>query len=169
MRKPTLLALILCAVTFANAQSSGGDFTITSPVVGSGGGNTSGGAFALTGAAGQPLINRVMNDSPFTVRGGSWQPEFSPTSATVIVGGRVVAPNGGGLKNAIVTLAGGNLVRPFVALTGPFGYFMFEGVEVGHAYVVTVSSKRFGFAETNQVVVPFGDLLQVNFQANWEN
>lgn len=73
----------------------------------------------------------------------------SPTAANVSVSGRVLTPEGFGLRNAIVTLTDqrGNTrsVR-----TGTFGYFRLEGVSVGETYVVGVSSKQYQF--TPQVI-----------------
>ena len=85
------------------------------------------------------------------------------------ISGRILAPNGGGLVNAIVTLNGATLTQPIVARSSSFGYFSFEGVEVGQTYIVTVSSKRFGFAQPNQIIAPFEDISDIIFQANWEN
>lgn len=75
--------------------------------------------------------------------------QLSPTAANVSVSGRVLTPEGYGLRNAIVTLTDqrGNTrsVR-----TGTFGYFRLEGVSVGETYVVGVSSKQYQF--TPQVI-----------------
>lgn len=66
----------------------------------------------------------------------------APTAAHVSVSGRVVTADGSGLRNAFVVLtdAAGN-VR--TARTSSFGYFTFDDVEVGQAYIITLMSKRY--------------------------
>ncbi len=69
----------------------------------------------------------------------------APTSAGVSVSGRVITPEGNGLRNAFVTISDENGAARSVK-TGSFGLFRFENVTVGTAYVITVSSKRYRFA-----------------------
>lgn len=73
----------------------------------------------------------------------------SPSEATVSVSGRVLNPEGYGLRNAIVTLADMQGVARS-ARTSTFGYFRFDDVAVGETYVIGVSSKRYQF--TSQVI-----------------
>lgn len=69
---------------------------------------------------------------------------FSPTAASVSIGGRVFAPDGQALRNAVVTAtAPDGTVR--TAVTGSFGYFRIEGLAAGSSYVVSVRSRRFRF------------------------
>lgn len=69
---------------------------------------------------------------------------FSPTAASVSIGGRVFAPDGRALRNATVTAtAPDGTVRTVV--TGSFGYFRIEGLAAGSNYAVTVSSRTFVF------------------------
>jgi len=67
-----------------------------------------------------------------------------PTAAGVTVSGRILTPQGYGLRNAIVTITDSTgTIR--TARTGSFGYYSFDEVEVGGTYVVSVGSKRFAF------------------------
>ena len=68
-----------------------------------------------------------------------------PTAAGVTVSGRVVTPDGRGLKNARVTIVDSEGVAR-TATTSSFGYYSFEDVEVGQSYVIGVSSRRYRFA-----------------------
>ncbi|QQS31911.1 MAG: carboxypeptidase regulatory-like domain-containing protein [Acidobacteriota bacterium] len=69
---------------------------------------------------------------------------FSPTAASVSIGGRVFAPDGRALRNATITAtAPDGTVR--TAVTGSFGYFRIEGLAAGSNYAVTVSSRAFIF------------------------
>ena len=85
---------------------------------------------------------------------------LAPTSAGVLVSGRVLTNDGRGLMNAIVTMTdtSGN-VRSY--RISSFGYFSFEDVEVGQTYVFQVQSKRFSFAP--QVVTISDDLTDLTF------
>jgi hypothetical protein len=56
--------------------------------------------------------------------------------------GRVPTANGNGLRNAIVSLADSHGGTRRV-ITTAFGYYRFDDVLAGEAYVIAVSSKRF--------------------------
>lgn len=67
------------------------------------------------------------------------------TAAGVEVSGRVLTPDGRGLRNANVTLTDSEgIIRR--ASTSSFGNFTFEDVEVGSTYVISVNSKRYRFS-----------------------
>lgn len=89
-----------------------------------------------------------------------------PVAANVSVGGRVVAPSGGGIRNAVVTISGGNLPTPLTKSTGSFGYYIFEGLQAGQTYTVTVNGKRFSFAQSTRMVTPQSNVTDLDFVAN---
>jgi hypothetical protein len=74
-----------------------------------------------------------------------------PTSASVPVAGRVRTAGGRGIGNATVTLTdeAGN-VR--TTRTSAFGYYLFEDVTSGKAYVLRVRAKRMQFAEAQRLI-----------------
>jgi hypothetical protein len=80
------------------------------------------------------------NGGPYWIQGAT----DAPTAAAVGVSGRVFATNGAGLRNATVYLIDSNGGTRTVT-TGAFGYFNFDGVELGN-YVVRVRSKSYTFA-----------------------
>jgi hypothetical protein len=85
---------------------------------------------------------------------------FAPTSAPVSITGRVLTPDGRGLRNAIVTMTDANgAVR--TATTSSFGYYHFDGVAVGGSYVMGVNSRNYRF--TPRVVQVFDTLTDVDF------
>ena len=170
MRNLTAIAILVLAAAAIYAQSSGGTFSVASSVVGGGGGTSSGGIFGVNGTAAQPGADNNMSGSTFSIRSGYWQPNnFAPTAAGVSVSGRVTTPGGMGLRNAVVTLTGPTLTQPLVARTGAFGYFTFTDVEAGHSYILSVSSKRYGFGQSSQFFTLLDNLTDVVFQAAWEN
>lgn len=95
--------------------------------------------------------------SPFAVLQNA-----APTAASVAVSGRVLTPDGRGLTNALVNLTDSN-GNSRTAMTGSFGYYLFEDVEAGQMYIITVSSKRYRFA--SQFVNVVEDMSDLNFIA----
>jgi len=95
--------------------------------------------------------------------GAGCQISLAPTAAGASIGGRISTPAGDGIAGTVVTLSGGNLLEPQTALTGPFGYYSFENLAVGSSYFVTVSSKRFTFAEPTRVINLVDNVADANF------
>lgn len=67
------------------------------------------------------------------------------TAGSSDLSGRVLSNTGGGLKDVIVTLTGGNLSQPIQVRTNQFGTYKFTGLEAGETYVVSVISQRYSF------------------------
>lgn len=80
--------------------------------------------------------------------------------------GRVMTSGGAGIRNASVTISGGNLSSPKTVLTGSLGRYSFSGLQTGATYTVTVGSKRFTFSQPTQTVAPDGTLATVDFTAS---
>ncbi len=70
---------------------------------------------------------------------------INASASTVSVSGRVVTPEGLGLRNTVLTLIDPSGVRR-TATTSSFGIFLFEGVRANESYTLTVLSKRYRFA-----------------------
>jgi len=85
---------------------------------------------------------------------------INTSAAGVEISGRVVTPDGRGLRNAIVSMIDSKGVTRR-ATTSSFGYYRFDDVEVGEAYVMSVSSKRYRY--TPRLVQVFDTLAEVNF------
>ena len=144
------VGLILTFVAASAAQiAQGGSFTLEQSVIAGGGASTNAPnnpAFSVGGAIGQPVAGVTSGAASFRLRSGFFTPEpFAPTAASVSISGRILTPEGIGLKNAQVLLTDfqGNART---ALSGAFGYFSFPEVEAGQTYILTVVSKRYQFA-----------------------
>ena len=74
-----------------------------------------------------------------------------PSTSTVSISGRVVTPDGRGLRNAVVSLIDAQGVRR-TATTSSFGLYSFTMVTSGQTYTVTVSSKRYRFTPQTPTV-----------------
>jgi CSLREA domain-containing protein len=85
---------------------------------------------------------------------------FGPTAAGVSIGGRVLTPEGEGLKNARVNLTDsqGNSRS---ALTNAFGYYRFAEVPAGEIYIIQVISKRYQFEPRSVTVMD--EITDLNF------
>lgn len=85
--------------------------------------------------------------------------------ATASISGRVTSQSsGGGLSGVIVSLSGGGLTTPRIAITNPFGYYSFDGVPQNQTYTVTVASKVYQFSTSSQqVALGTTNVSNVNF------
>ena len=83
---------------------------------------------------------------------------FACPGATV--SGRVLTPNGQGLRNAVVSMIDSNDHKR-TATTNSFGSYRFDNVETGRTYVMAVSAKRYRF-QTRMITVT-DDLSDIDF------
>ena len=82
----------------------------------------------------------------------------------VAVSGRVVTSDGGGIRNVHLTIARANGATQ-QALTGSFGYFRFDDVEAGQTYIISVTSKRYQFANPAQLISVANEITDLMFNA----
>ncbi|HMT06784.1 MAG TPA: carboxypeptidase-like regulatory domain-containing protein [Pyrinomonadaceae bacterium] len=158
-----LVIMILAASQISDlAAQSGGAYEIGRSVVASGGTST-GGTYSLAGTAGQSVTN-TSSATPFAVRSGFWQPNLGPTAATVSVSGRVTTAVGNGIRNVRVTLTDGRgVIRS--SITGAFGYFRFDDIEVGQTVVLSIVAKRHSFANPTRILSVQEEIADVDFIA----
>lgn len=155
---------ILLSALSIQAQT-GGTYDLSHNVIAAGGGTSGAGNFVVEGTVGQPSAGTNSAGGNYNLRGGFWAFQaLAPTAAQVSISGRVVAANGTGIRNAIVTLtdAGGRIKT---ARTGSFGYYRFEEIEVGQTCVLEVHSKRFAFANPTLIVSVSEEISEANFTA----
>jgi hypothetical protein len=88
---------------------------------------------------------------------------LAPSAANVGIAGRVLTPGGRGIGKTIVTVSGGSLARPVIALTNAFGYYNFTDLEGGQTYTVTVGAKGVQFANPTRIVTVQDDLTGLDF------
>lgn len=166
MRNKLLIFSTLLILVSANVfGQSGGTFAITESVVAGGGGqNSAGGTVSLDGTFGQSIAGNALSNAPFAVTSGFWNfTPLAPSAATASVGGRILAANGIGIRNVIISLTDISGGESRLVRSSSFGYYQFDEIPVGETYILTVRSKRFVFAP--QVVSVFEDLTELNFIA----
>jgi hypothetical protein len=157
---------IVCLSAILGAPLSGqtgGTYQIEKSEVASGGAS-SGGGYSLESTIGQTIAVGPVQTPPYSAYVGFWVPSFAPTAAHVSVGGRVLTADGRGIRNVRVMLTPMNGAVQY-SLTGPFGYYRFDGVAVGETYILTVFSKSFVFRNPTQVVIVNEELIELDFVA----
>ena len=142
---------MLLFLTLSVSAQSGGSYTIEQSAIAGGGSTSGGGSYSITGTTAQSVAGIQSSAGPYGVRGGFWQFFFAPTAATVSVSGRVTDPSGAPIAGVRVFLAGG-LGGVRSSLTSSFGYFTFEEIEIGHAYIVSAEHKRHEFVPQTLIV-----------------
>ncbi|MEO7658666.1 MAG: carboxypeptidase-like regulatory domain-containing protein, partial [Pyrinomonadaceae bacterium] len=83
-------------------------------------------------------------------------------ATSVEVSGRVLTPDGRGLRNATVTMVDAN-GKLRMATTGSFGFYRFENVTIGERQTLTVVLKRYRF--TSKEIMIGDNLADVDFSA----
>jgi len=153
-----ILTIFATATCCAHAQIAvGGNYTIEKSVTANGGasGTTASvnGTYTIEGTIGQSAAGTTEQASSFKFQPGFWHAAtpLGPTAASVNLGGRVTMADGRGITNARVTLTmPDGTTRTMIS--GSFGYYRFEDVEVGATYILTATAKRFVFSIPTQIV-----------------
>ena len=120
----------------------------------------------VSGQTGTPII-RVFNGTNSGNNGVNWIFDascFAPTAASITVSGRAVNAKGRGIANVRVVLTDATGTAQ-VAVTNPFGYYRFSEIAAGQTIVLSVSAKRFTFAETTRILNAAENLGEINFTA----
>jgi len=110
---------------------------------------------------------RAATDQNFSADGlaGVWIDSIqgiscTATAAGVTVAGRVLTPEGRGLRNARVFITDASGATRF-AVTTSFGYYRFDDVEIGSSYVVGVQARRYRFE--SRLLQVFDSVVDVDF------
>lgn len=90
---------------------------------------------------------------------------LAPVAAEVTVSGRVMTADGQGIKNAIISVQGGNLTTPVFVRTASLGYYTVSNLQAGETYILTINSKRFVFAVPSRVLSVSDSIEGVDFVA----
>lgn len=86
-----------------------------------------------------------------------------PTAAEVNISGQVKTAGGQPVRNAAITLNGGELTAPIIARTNAFGYYSFPAQSAGHSYALSIASKTHTFAEPTMLLTANSDTENANF------
>jgi hypothetical protein len=108
----------------------------------------------------------IGTDQVVTQFTGDWGVGAQLDPGPVSISGKVTSSGGLPIRNATVTISGGNLPSPVTVLTGSFGTYIFSGLQAGLSYHITASAKRYRFPPGGQNINPSGNVENVDFVAN---
>ena len=108
---------------------------------------------SISDAAGQRLVANY-EDGIVTISGAN--------ASGFVISGRVLMPDGRGLRNTSVSITDSNGIARTVT-TSSFGYYSFEGVSGGQRYVIGVASRQYRFA--SRTVEVTDNLTDLDFVA----
>ena len=159
------VTFVLGAFSIA-AQTSGAYDLSHNTLAGGGEMQSAGDRFRVDGTVGQRLAGSVSTGSQFSLHGGFWfRNQLAPTAAQVTIGGRVNNTRGGVVRRVRITLTEAASGTVKTTLTNQFGYYRFEGVEVGRIYIVRAESRNFTFTPEMHVFSLVDERLDLDFTA----
>jgi uncharacterized membrane protein len=85
--------------------------------------------------------------------------------ANLSLSGRILTTDGIGIRNAVVTISGGNLPTPVTIKTGSFGTYNFQGLQLGLTYTVAVSVKKYVLTQPTRMTTLQSNVTDFNFVA----
>lgn len=161
------LTFILLLLAFSVLNTLAQPFEIKQSTIATGGGTSTSGVLSLGSTIGQPIATTdgSMNGLFILRKGFRTPPPFSPTAARASILGRVITNKNIAIKDAIITIIGGNSMEEKVVRTNQFGNFKINNLEVGFFYILTVKHKRHLFDEDMQTFMVFGNIQGVVFRS----
>lgn len=87
------------------------------------------------------------------------------TAGEATLNGRVRTGKGGGVSKAHVILTVGSTGEVRRALTNPFGYYSFDGLDLNEIYIIQVSHKRYRFSEPQRTITLMDSAVDIDFVA----
>jgi hypothetical protein len=88
-----------------------------------------------------------------------------PVASNVSVAGRILTAGGLPIRNAIVSISGGNLPNGIKVQTGSFGTYSFPGLGSGQTYTISVGASRHTFAQPTRMITPQANVTDFDFIA----
>lgn len=132
-----------------------------------GGGNESSNAiFTIEGTVGQAAAGGTSANALYNLHGGFWSPAaLAPTAASVTIAGRVDELNGGSVRRVRIVLTDSANGAMRAAQVNSFGFYRFDGVEIGRVYLLQATSKNFQFTPDTYVFTLMDARDDLNFTA----
>jgi hypothetical protein len=128
--------------------------------------STGGPPVVVPGSSVDGSSDRALTPQGTTEFTGDWGIGEQLDPGPVSISGTVMTSGGQPIRNALLTLTGGNLPAPLTVQTGNFGTYSFTNLQAGETYTVRVDVKRYRFTPATQMVTPLGNVANVNFVAN---
>ena len=90
---------------------------------------------------------------------------LAPSAAPAAISGRVVDAAGFGISGASLTITDASTGSSMTVRSNGFGYYAFDGLPAGEFYVVSISDKRYTFAESSRSITLNEDQTGFDFTA----
>lgn len=87
----------------------------------------------------------------------------APTAAEISIGGRVLTAAGRAIGGVRVVLHRADTGEILSTSTSSFGYYRFDGLRAGQAFLVSVSTKRYTFSPASRLVSPSDSAFDIEF------
>lgn len=158
--------LVVASLTTALMAQNGGQFAVTEGVIANGGGSSTTGQYSSSGTTGQPVAGGSLSSAQYTVQSGFWKPAFAPSAALASISGRVSSSNGAGIKSVNLSIRDASSGFVLTTISGPFGYYRFDGLVVGRSYVITLTAKRFTFPSSPMLIMLDDEISGLDWVAN---
>lgn len=158
--------LWICSFALSFPAQTGGNYTITQSIVASGGAASENGNFRVEGTVGQNTAGTVSVGAggQYAVRGGFWATDaLAPTAANTSLSGRITDFNGGGVARVQVLITDTTTGVTRSTQTNSFGFYRFDELATGQAYIVTARSRRFTFAPESHFINLFDENNETHF------
>jgi hypothetical protein len=106
------------------------------------------------------------SNSSFSLRGGFWMYQsLAPTAAGTSISGRIITPDGHGIRNARLVLTRLSNGEIHTALSASFGFYRFDDLPVGETYLLHISAKRYTFDSDTRIIHLLDELTDFDFIA----
>jgi hypothetical protein len=92
--------------------------------------------------------------------------QLTPSAAPASVSGRVTDSFGNGIGGARLSVVNAQSGAVVIAMSNPFGYYSFDALETENFYVMTISHKRYTFADDTRSFTLLDNATGVDFVAN---
>ncbi|MBS1768200.1 MAG: carboxypeptidase regulatory-like domain-containing protein [Acidobacteria bacterium] len=158
------LLFILMLPLLASAAASAQTYTIQRQIIADGGGTMSSAEYTLDSTIGIPTAGDQQSVGNENAHVGFWFHEVAPTAAAVSISGRVVDALGRGIPGAFLVLTDTAGLKKTV-LTGAFGYYRFDDVVSGQAFVLSISAKQRHFANPSIMLQTGDEIRDLDFIA----
>lgn len=158
------LLFVLMLPLLASAAASAQTYTIQRQIIADGGGTMSSAEYTLDSTIGIPTAGDQQSVGNENAHVGFWFHEVAPTAAAVSISGRVVDALGRGIPGAFLVLTDTAGLKKTV-LTGAFGYYRFDDVVSGQAFVLSISAKQRHFANPSIMLQTGDEIRDLDFIA----
>lgn len=164
MRYEKLLLILMLSLLASAAVAQTPAYTIQRQIIANGGGTMSSPEYTLDSTIGLTTAGDQQSVGNENAHVGFWFHEVAPTAANVSISGRVTTAFGQGVPGATLVLTDTAGNRRTI-LTGAFGYYRFDNVESGQAFVLSISAKGQSFAQPSIMIQTGDEVRDLDFIA----